>query len=97
MVHTQIHTPTAEWTVQGDSQLVGRRQGEASRSGTPQLGTRLGGAADRTRNLPVMRQPARQTDRDNRLQEHSSARNVLRLVLVLYAFLNPVLSAVTVD
>ena len=34
-VHAHIHTPPAESTKQGDSQLVKSSQGEASRSGTP--------------------------------------------------------------
>ena len=50
-----IHTATAEWTTQGDSQHVGSRQGEASCS---HLDTQLGGAGDRTSNLPVTSPPA---------------------------------------
>ena len=40
---------------QGDSQLVGSSQGEVSCSETPR---QLGGAGDRTSNLPVTIQPA---------------------------------------
>ena len=39
-VHTHIHTPTAESTMQGDSQLVRSSQGEVSRSGTPRHSAR---------------------------------------------------------
>ena len=47
--HAHIHN--YESTTQGDSQLVGSGQGEASHSGTPQSG-------HRTRNLQVTSQPA---------------------------------------
>ena len=34
-IHAHIHTPTVESNMEGDGQLVGSSQGEASRSGTP--------------------------------------------------------------
>ena len=48
-IHAHIHTPTAESATQGDSQLRSS-QGEAALT--------LGGAGDRTSNLPVTSQPA---------------------------------------
>ena len=39
-IHPHIHTPTAESTTQGDSQLVRSIHGEASRSGPPRRSAR---------------------------------------------------------
>ena len=55
---SHIHTPTVESTTQGDSQLTGSGQGEASRSGTPRHTSTLAGDGDRTSNPPVTSQTA---------------------------------------
>ena len=52
-VHTHIRTPTAESTMQADNQRVGSSQGEVSHPDSSHLDTQLGGARDRTSNLPV--------------------------------------------
>ena len=59
---THSHTPTAESTMKGDGQLVGSSKGELSCSGTPRHSVALGGAGDRTGNLPVIRQPTAPTE-----------------------------------
>ena len=55
-IHAHIHTPAAESSMQGNSQLVMSSHGEASCSGTPLHSSR--GAGDRTSNLLVTSQPA---------------------------------------
>ena len=53
-IYTHIHTPMAESTSQGDSQLVGSGQGEVRDTSTLQIG----GVGDRTGDILVTVQPA---------------------------------------
>ena len=73
-IHAHIHTLTAEFTMQGDSQLVGSSQGEVCLA-QGRLDTQLRGAEDRTSNLLTTSQRVLQSESDSSPFDQASQRS----------------------